>query len=330
MDDAVAAMTTLSRADAQAAVNAGARDYFASARARVPGFVDAHFSLRGTLTLHRVALGWDILKAPANLSLALPQILLHLAAAVARWVGAKGVGTALHRQILFRTAVSREIEWLIHTELLQLPFAQGGRERREDALSEAILAQPAVAEAVKTALLEIGRHGEDPAFRARLTAALDNYGLTRAAAAEITTGLLNLGAGALAVNKVTPGAATLGPALAAMMAHQTAVGAFPLGAWLGSAWYGLFPVLPSAGLVAATTGGLMLFMATFAAFAGVISDPVQRALGLHRRRLLRMIDGLERQFGDPAAAGFAVRDHYVARLLDLFDILGAAMRVVQS
>jgi hypothetical protein len=328
MDTGAPTMTPLSRADAQSAVNAGARAYFAQARARVPGFVDAHFSWRGTLALHRVALGWDILKAPANLSLALPQILLHLGATLARWVGARRTAASLHRTILFRTAVSREIEWLIHTELLQLPFAQGAQERHEDALSEAILAQPAVAEAVRSALLEIGRHGEDPAFRARLTAAMDNYGLTRAAAAEITTGLLNLSAGALAVNKVTPGAATLGPALAAMMAHQTAVGAFPLGAWLGSAWYGFFPALPSAGLVAATTGGLMLFMATFAAFAGVVSDPVQRALGLHRRRLLRMIDGLERQFGDPAAAGFAVRDHYAARLLDLFDILGAAMRVV--
>jgi hypothetical protein len=139
-----------------------------------------------------------------------------------------------------------------------------------------------------------------------------------------------MGAGALAVNKLTPGAATLGPALAGVVAHQTAVGAFPLGAWLGSAWYGFFPVLPSSGMIAGMTGGLMLGSATLAAFAGVISDPIQRALGLHRRRLLRMIDGLERQFGDPAAAGFAVRDHYVARLLDVFDILGAALRVVRN
>jgi len=62
----------------------------------------------------------------------------------------------------------------------------------------------------------------------------------------------------------------------------------------------------------------------------VVSDPIQRALGLHRRRLLRMIDGLERQFGDPTAPGFAVRDHYIARLLDVFDMLGAALRVVRS
>jgi len=75
------------------------------------------------------------------------------------------------------------------------------------------------------------------------------------------------------------------------------------------------------------TGGLVLAATTFSAFAGVVSDPIQRALGLHRARLLRMIDGLERQFNDPAAPGFAVHDHYVARLLDVFDLLGAAIRL---
>jgi hypothetical protein len=38
-----------------------------------------------------------------------------------------------------------------------------------------------------------------------------------------------------------------------------------------------------------------------------------------------MADALERQFIDPGAASFAVHDQYVARLLDLFDILGAAI-----
>jgi hypothetical protein len=73
---------------------------------------------------------------------------------------------------------------------------------------------------------------------------------------------------------------------------------------------------------------LVVGSAMFAAFAGVVFDPIQKALGLHRRRLLRMIDGLERQFNDPEAAGFSVRDQYVARLLDVFDILGATVRVV--
>ncbi len=320
----------LDRTQAAAAVTAGAHTYFAQRRARVPPFVTAHFSLSGTLRLHRAALGWDILKAPINLSLGLPQILLHFAASIARTLGARTLAAKLHRNILLRTAVAAEIEWLIHTELLELPFSQLNRQSTRDALSDAILDQPEIRAAMQAALHEIGAHGQDAQFRARLARALDSYGLSRAAAAEITTGLLNIGAGALAINKLTPGAATLGPALAGIMAHQTAVSAFPLGAWLGSAWYGFFPALPSAAMIATTTGTLMLTSATLAAFAGVIFDPIQRALGLHNRRLLRMIDSLERQFTDPQASAFAVRDHYIARLLDLFDIIGAALRVVRA
>jgi hypothetical protein len=153
------------------------------------------------------------------------------------------------------------------------------------------------------------------------------YAVSRAAAAEITTGLLSLSAGAIALNKLTPGAASMGPALAGIMAQQAAVANFPLGGWLGGVWYGLFPAAPAAGLVVGATGGLMLAATTFAAFAGVVSDPIQRAVGLHRMRLMRMIGHLEKQFFDTSAKGFSVHDQYVARLLDLFDIVGAAVRL---
>jgi hypothetical protein len=323
------AEVALDRGLAITAVEAGARRYFADRRSRIKPFIDAHFSLPGTLALHRAALGWDIARAPLNLSLAAPQLVMQIGAKAAGRLGAGRAETLLKRSILLETSVSREIEWLIHTELLELPIAQKKRQNLHDALSEAILGEPVLAEAVEGALREIGRHGDDPQFRERLRHAMTEYGITRNAAAEITTGLLNLGAGALALNKLTPGAVSLGPALAAVISQQAAVGGFPLGGWLGGVWYGLFPVAPGLGLVMTTTGGLMLASATFAAFAGVISDPIQRATGLHQRRLEKMIDALERQFFDPAASGFAVHDHYVARLLDLFDLLGAAVRLAR-
>jgi hypothetical protein len=309
------------------AVEAGARRYFADRRARIKPFVDAHFSLSGTLALHRAALGWDIPKAPLNLSLAAPQLAMQIGAMAAGRLGAKRAQRFLKRNILLETSVSREIEWLIHTELLELPFAQKKRESLRDALSEAILGEPIVVEAVEGALREIGRHGDDPEFRERLRHAMTLYGITRNAAAEITTFLLNMGAGALTLNKLTPGAMSLGPVLAAALSQQAAVSAFPLGGWLGGMWYGLFPAAPTLGLVVTTTGGLMLVAATVASFAGVISDPIQRATGLHQRRLEKMIDAMERQFFDPDAPGFAVHDHYVARLVDVFDLLGAAVRL---
>ncbi|MBV9783996.1 MAG: hypothetical protein JO264_09275 [Acidisphaera sp.] len=320
----------LDRALALAAVEAGARRYFADRRARVEPFVDAHFSLRGTLALHRAALGWDIAKAPLNLSLAAPQIVMQLGAKLADRLGAPRMGGALRRSILLPTAVAREVEWLVHTELLELPFRQKRRQSRRDALAETILAEPIVAQALEAALLDIARHGEDPVFRERLSRAMGEYGMSRAAAAEITTGLLSLGAGAVAFNKLTPGAVSLGPTLAGIMAQQAAVASFPLGGWLGGVWYGLFPVAPSLGMLTTTTGGLMLASASLAAFAGVLSDPMQRALGLHRARLLRMIGALERQFFDTATPGFSVHDHYLARMLDVFDLVSGLIRLTRS
>ena len=315
---------------ARAAVDAGAARYFAQRRAMVRPFVDRHFSLRGTLRLHRRALGWDVLKAPANLSLAAPQVIARTAAGAAARLGAARIARALRRPMLFETAVGREVAWLIGTELLELPIRQGDRIATRDALAETILEDPAVGRAISAALAEIGAHAQDPAFRARLDAAMAEYAVSRAAGSEIATGLVSLSLGAVALHKLTPGAATLGPTLAGMMAQQAAVASFPLGGWLGGVWYGLFPAAPTAGLIATTTGSLMLAATVFAAFAGVLADPVQRATGLHRARLMRLIGTLERQFRDPDAKGFVAHDQYVARLLDLFDLIGAARSIART
>jgi hypothetical protein len=69
--------------------------------------------------------------------------------------------------------------------------------------------------------------------------------------------------------------------------------------------------------------------AVASAFSGVIADPIQRRLSLHRRRLLRLIGALEAQFFSDEAAGLVVRDHYVARLLSLFELLAGAYRVAK-
>lgn len=290
-------------------------------------FVDRNFSLTGSLALHRAALGWDIARAPLNLTLAMPQVAMQLGTKLARKLGARRAEKLLDRSVLLRTDVAEEIEWRIMTDLLELPISQKTRISARNGLTDAILESPLLEGTIESLLEAIGRHRQDPLFAARLREAMTEYGVTRGAAAEITTGLLNLGAGALAVQKLTPGAVTLGPALAGVISQHVAAGSFPLGAWAASAWYVVFPLAPpAAGLVMTTTGGLMLASASLAAFAGIIADPVQRRLGLHQKRLTKMVDALERQFFDPAAPGFAVHDHYVARLLDLFDILGAAAK----
>jgi hypothetical protein len=318
-----------SAAFARAIVDDGVRQYFADRRGRVRWFVDRNFSLRGSLRLHRKAVGWDIARAPFNLTMAVPQIGLLLAGKAARKLGAPKVAARLgSARLTVDTAVGRELAWRLHTDLLELPYQDGDRVSPKDALAETILADGRVAAAIAPALEAIGAHGEDPGLRQRLEDAMTEYARTRAAATEITTAMLTLSTGALAVQKLTPGALTLGPTLAAAIAQQSAVMSFPMGAALGSMWYGLFPAAPSALLVGTLTGGLFAASTLVSAFAGIVADPVQRRLGLHQLRLRRMLDALERQMHDPAAPGFAVHDHYVARLLDLFDAAAALVRAV--
>lgn len=320
----------LARADADAIVAEAAETYFRGCRDRVDGFVDETFSILGSARLHRHALGWDLVKAPANVALSIPQIALRLGAAGARRLGRRGVAKALDRDIFLETAVARELRWRITTRLLRLPLTDGDRISTEDGLAEAILAHPRVQGLLAAAGAAAASRAGDPEFRERLETALAGYTGTRAAAAEITTGLLALGTGAVAFQKATPGALALGPVLAGTLAQSSAVASFPLGATAGGMWYGLFPAQASAGLVASTTVGVMGVAAVATAFAGMISDPVQRATGLHARRLNGLIDSLEAGFRTGDGKAFVAYDLYVARLMDLADILLGLTRGLRS
>jgi hypothetical protein len=309
-------------------VDDGVRRYFAERRTRVKPFVDRNFSVRGSISLHRAALGWDIARAPLNLAMAAPQVGLLLASHAARKLGASRTASRLgSKRLVVHTAVSKELAWRLHADLLELPYRSADRVAAKDALAETILSDPRVVAALAPALEALATRGDDPALRQRLEIAMTEYTRTRAAATEITTALLSLSTGALALRKLTPGAMSLGPTLAAAIAQRAALMSFPMGGALGSMWYTLFPVAPSAILVAGLTGGLLMASTVASAFAGIVADPVQRKLGLHEWRLRRMLNALERQMNDPEAPGFAVHDHYVARLLDLFDVTGALVRL---
>jgi Family of unknown function (DUF6635) len=278
----------------QASEDAAVRCWFDARRQRIPAFVDRHFSLCGTLAIHRAALGLDIVRAPINLTMAAPAALLRVLISLARRAGASHVADALGRpRLLLRTAVAHHIQTLICAELLD------------------------------------GITSTDPALQQRLNRTLAEYAVTRGAAAEITTAAMSLGTGTVTLGKLTPGAVSFAPILAAMVAQQAALSSFPLGVALGSLWYGLFPVAASPILTFALSAGLIAAGSVIAAFAGIIADPVQRLVGLHQRRLRRMMDALERQMLDPAAPDYSVHDRYVARLLDSLDLITAAYRLTR-
>lgn len=210
------------------------------------------------------------------------------------------------------------------TEFLELPYLQAhGEERREshrDALAEALLSDPLVAPQLDRLQGHLRARGQDPAFRAWMADTLATYGSSRTAAADLTNALIAAAGGGLAFHHFTPGALSLGPLLAQALAAKLAAGAFPLGAGLGGLFYGAFPAGAPLLMTAGVTGGLLGVAAILASVSGVVTDPIQRRLGLHQRRLRRLVDALEAELLEGGGKRFTVRDHYAARLMDLLDL----------
>jgi hypothetical protein len=319
------AAAAIDEAAARAIVARAIGRYIAARHGRVQAFVDTNYSFLGALRLHRHALGLDLLRAPANLALVPPYLVMQLGAALLKRLGAgRAAGWLGRRQPFLETDLARELTFLLHRDLLELPYDDGRRRTERDALAEAILEEQPLA----GVLDRLRAQADGAEARLRRRAMLGTYAGARHAAAELFNNLLLAGAGAALFQQLTPGTFTLGPALATALAHQAAVASFPLGAGLGGLWYAWFPAAPSAALLLGSTGGLMLLTAVTAGVSGVLGDPLLRALGLHTRRLHRLIDALGRELCGEGEVAFRVRDHYVARIFDLVDLGRAAARAL--
>ena len=313
--------------NARQIVDEAAARYCAARRAKIDEFVDRTFSLSGTLKLHRRALGWDLVRSPANLALSAPHLAARVSAGLARHAGLTPAADWLDsRRYFLQTDVARELEWRLFTEFLELPIQQGERVSDCDALAAEILRDPRIAEGGEDAPQS---PADQEAFRAWLAGATSTYEGTRVSAADLATAAVSAGVGALAFKKLTPGMLSLGPATAQMLVQHAAIAGFPLGSGAGALWYGVFPAAAPAALTIGLTGGLLAAGAVIAAFSGVVTDPIQRGLGLHQRRLRRLIDCLERELTGQGDSRFKVRDHYVARTLDVIEALGLVWRAAR-
>ncbi|MGR3418331.1 DUF6635 family protein [Paracoccus sp. (in: a-proteobacteria)] len=261
--------------------------------AAVRRFVRARYGLRGTLALHRQALGWDLLRAPVNVALSPVFLILRLAAALLSRLGARRAGAWLAARRIFLTSnVARRITADLQAFVADLD-ARG-----------------------------IGPDAPPDLTRARIEA----HAEIRNAVAEITTSLIVLGAGLLLFHRATPGIMTLAGPVARMRAEAEALRDFTLGSRLGGVWYSVFPVELSPWQVVATGLALAITASLVTTFAGLIADPIQLVTGTHRRRLMRMLDRLDRA----DAAGGLEREHLMARIGDLSDAALSLWRTLRG
>ncbi len=300
-------------------------NYIRSRRERVPEFVNHYFSFRGALRLNQKAFGTDLYKVPLNVAWSIPYFGLRASASVLRKIKLDKISNRIDTiPPGFETRVQKEIKWLIFTELLELPYSRPGRTSFKDALLIEILDQPHISSLLANEFSIIHTHAKKPGYREFLEKNLAEYASSRTAAADLAGSIISLSAGVAAFGKMTPGALTAGSPLAAAIAHEAAVSNFILGPTLGGIYYTLFPAAASTGLVAVSTGAVVLGLAVLTSFSGIITDPVQSMLGIHQRRLYKLIDCLERQLKGKGKSQLKLRDQYFARVFDLFDLLKRA------
>jgi Family of unknown function (DUF6635) len=311
------------------AVNRAIDSYIRSRKEKVPDFSRTFFSGKGALRLNKKAFGSDLYKAPINILWALPYFGARASSALLKKLNFQKIPSYLERlPVGFETRVQKEINWIIFSELLELPFTQGNRKSMKDALFTEILNQPEISSLFMSELSDIYSKSNNPKFRTALEKNLIEYSKSRTAAADLAGNIITISAGVTMFQKMTPGAMTAGSVVASALAQQTAISNFMLGPTMGSLYYGMFPASASMGLVIASTGSLIAALAVLTSFSGIVTDPIQHKLGIHQRRLLKFIDSLEgalRGYGD---SRLNIRAQYAARIFDLLDLFKKAARTL--
>ncbi len=309
------------------AVNAGIDRYIASRKAKVSEFVERHFSFKGTLQLHRKALGSDLYKAPLNLFWMIPLTVSKIVAYPLEKLGASRAAKILkHLPPGWETDVQKEINWLIYTELLELPYQQRERRSPKDALLEEILRDPKLNAILTDYLQQIKQKSADPNFRQTLERNLQEYATSRIAISELANSLITLSSNLAAFHKAAPGAFTSGNVLAGIIAEKIAISQFWLGPTLGAWYYSIFPAAASTGLIVAATGSILAGLAVLSTLTGVITDPLQTKLGLHQKRLYKFLDALHEELSGTKKSEYRLKEQYIARVFDIIDLLSTAIR----
>jgi len=326
-------METLIKNDTHTAVemafNRAVRNYIDSRRKKVPAFVQTHFSFSGAVKINRKAFGKDLIKAPVNLAWALPYTAIQVTSVLLKKVGFTKIDKLMQKVPPgLKTTVQEEINSLIFTELLELPNGKGRGKNVTDALLAEILDQPEVKSLFQDQLSMIMSKSQQEGFRESLEKQLKEYSLSRTAISELAGNIITLAAGVGMMSKLTPGGISFGTVLAATIAQQSAISGFFMGSTLGGLYYGIFPASASMGLAVASTSTVLATLAIFSAFSGIITDPVQARLGIHEKRLQRLIDSLENTLMDKGDLDLKLRVKYLARVFDLLDLLKTAAHAI--
>ena len=309
------------------AITAGADRYVCERERRIGEFVRRHYSFRGALKIHSHALGLDIVRVPVNIIWSVVNIFLALLGLVAGLVRLKKLQNWIKKiPPGLETDMDRQISWLIVTELLELPYQQGHKVSDKDALMTEVLKDTELQTLLNEVLDSFSEPAKSPEFKAKLDAKLAEYAATRTASSDLASNATLLVTSKVTLGQASFGALSAGTAVSATVANFAAASNFWLGSTAGSYYYAFFPVAVSARLFFAVTAVIAVVLALISTFIGVLTDPIQAKLGIHQKRLRKLVSAVGNDLSGKAGSDFQLREKYAGRLFDIVDVLSTVGR----
>ena len=304
------------------AVERATQEYFARCEDNIPNFVNRHFRYPGAITTNRVAFGWDMLRAPLNLFWA-P---IYALVCVLKYATGRSRKLAwFHRTLQlvpsgFSTRVQQHISTLVVCDLLQ------HHENNEQVKTLKHYIIDSLEKVYESGNKAHPTHQQfHEAVEPLVDEALTQYQVTRTASADIANSLSCTVLGAFAFKKFTPGGVGIAIVLASILTKTMATQNFIFGKTLGGIYYRLFPPEPSLATLSIALVAVMTVLSALAAFSGIVTDPIQAAMGLHQKRLKKMLAHLEQDFLNKTQNSFRPKDQFIARIMDTFDMIKSSL-----
>jgi hypothetical protein len=252
------------------------RSYIESRRKRVDEFVDRNFALQGNLKIQSRCIRQDLIRNPVNALLAVPGLTVRKSMfyleRLTGWEKVEKLSPYVTALTSIKTDYQREVESLIRTELLE---------------SDSFFSQLELSSEVMVRVKS--------GFHKKVKDQIKEFISERATTTDLVASVLPLAVGYSFFKEPIYSASDLGSRAAHLFARREAEKSFFLGSDFGSAFYDIFPaaVAPTDDQVAVATGLAIVGISILAWFTSVLSDPLQYKLGVHKRKLYKMLDELE-------------------------------------
>lgn len=245
--------------------------YTEDRKKRVDGFIDRHFSIQETLEIQKKTFSLDLLLNPLNALWSIPYLSLKKTIETLDKLGWGKFTPAVDKiPSGIKTGYQKKIEKLIATELIDHNLL----------------------------ILELRKHPIGFTLNEKLIAAeihkeIDRYSSSQTLITDLSGSMMTLLIGWYYFGDKTLGVFGIGNRIARKVAHDKAASGFVFGEQLGSAFYNVFPPEPTKTQVYLITLAVGALLTAFSLLAAVMSDPLRKNLGLHKRNLNNLIEGLE-------------------------------------